>query len=957
MTPCGNIGIHSPRLLFMMSLKKHTQTLLIISTLSIGNLNTNTAFSATNQTQTSESCESPLRRPLMSLGRQILKTRYQTTVRGSDVFNGPQQGVLVLANHPGFIDPAIMITQLDQFIKVRPLMKENVARHPVTKAVARITRAVLIPDMSEEGRGGVAAAQAAVQSVIDALARGENIILYPSGTIYRQQNEKIGANSAVDRILKALPKTKVVLARSRGIWGSSFSFGLTGESPVKKLLTRTIPRAIMSIVSGGIFFAPKRKVEIDFVEAKDMPRDQGRLAINRYLEKFYNEDAPPAMKVPYFWWQGSTPTVVENKKSTASNDRSALLSSVDPETRRAIYEFITQKLGDAKISDEDLLEAKLGMDSLSRVEMLVWVGETFGREVPEASELKTVGDVLLAAEGKIASTGTVELKPVKANWFYNESPDAKLSVPEGETIPEVFLAQARRHPNRAAVADQISGVLTYRDVVGRIMLLKPLIEELAGDSDRIGIMMPASVSATVLTLAAQFAGKTPVMINFTAGKNGVTEAIKTSGITKIITSQTLLEKLKTSGLEMTELDKYFFKLEGLKDSKSFKLKFIRTKIDSYGPWGLLDSWARKNKKDEAVILFTSGSEKNPKGVPLTHQNQLANIRALAWMVPFTQQDRLMGVLPSFHSFGLTVTQMMSICLGLPTVYFPSPLDGEKISAHINAYEATLVPGTPTFLEGIARAAARDPKLLGTVRMWITGAAKCGNNVYRALGMVCPRSTVIEGYGITETSPAISINPPNKPKPGTLGQVLPGVKHVIVDPETMGKRVDRGSPGLLLVQGKNIFSGYLGSSSENPFVEFEGSRWYNTGDIVKEDADGYLVMSDRMSRFIKVGGEKISLTAIESPLVEMMQSEMASSEDTGPAVAVEGLDETEEGKAAVKVAFSTKPLTVAKANEALRTAGLNGLFFITEVVQVKELPMLGSGKVDYKALRRSLKERR
>jgi acyl-[acyl-carrier-protein]-phospholipid O-acyltransferase/long-chain-fatty-acid--[acyl-carrier-protein] ligase len=505
---------------------KTAALLLTLSLLSTGNLNTNNSFAESSAKTASTTCESPLRAPLMALGRGLMKTRYQTTINGSEVFNGPQQGVLVLANHPGFTDPPLLISELDRFIKLRPLMKETVTRNAPVKAVANIMRAVLIPDMDEDGRKGAGAAQAAIQSIIDALARGENIILYPSGKIYRSSLEKIGANSAVDRILQALPNTRVVLARSRGLWGSSFGFGATGESPEKTLLKKSLPRAILSIITGGIFFAPKRKVTIDVVEAKDLPRGQGKLAINRYLENFYNEDAPPAMKVPYFWWQGSKPTVIAERKKTENSTNAGLLETVDPATRKAVYEYIAQKVGSNKIKDSDSLEANLGMDSLARVELLVWMGEKFGREVTEASQLKTVGEVLLAAEGKIASNGTVELKPVNKKWFYNDSPDEKLSVPAGNTIPEVFMAQARRHPNRAAIADQISGVLTYRDVVARIMLLKPLIEKIAGDNERIGIMMPASVTATVLTLAAQFAGKTPVMINFTAGKNNIAEAVK-----------------------------------------------------------------------------------------------------------------------------------------------------------------------------------------------------------------------------------------------------------------------------------------------------------------------------------------------------------------------------------------------------------------------------------------------
>jgi acyl-[acyl-carrier-protein]-phospholipid O-acyltransferase/long-chain-fatty-acid--[acyl-carrier-protein] ligase len=290
--------------------------LLNFLVLSIGFSTANSGAQVLETTQTNL-CQRALKKTLLKVGKQVLGLRYDTVIRGTEVFSGPNRGVLVLANHPGFADPPILMTELAPYIDLRPVMKENVVQNPILRATAQTIRAITIPDMTQEGREAVKEAQQAIQMIIDALARGENVLLYPSAKIYRGKLESLGNNSGVARILKALPDTRVVLARTRGLWGSSLGFGATGESPRKDLFKKTLPRGILSVLTGGIFFAPKRKVEIDICEPTDFPRLDGKLAMNRYIENFFNENAPPATAVPYYWWQGSEAKIIPDRSNNS----------------------------------------------------------------------------------------------------------------------------------------------------------------------------------------------------------------------------------------------------------------------------------------------------------------------------------------------------------------------------------------------------------------------------------------------------------------------------------------------------------------------------------------------------------------------------------------------------------------------------------------------------------------
>jgi acyl-CoA synthetase (AMP-forming)/AMP-acid ligase II len=504
------------------------------------------------------------------------------------------------------------------------------------------------------------------------------------------------------------------------------------------------------------------------------------------------------------------------------------------------------------------------------------------------------------------------------------------------SITRAFLAKAKAHPYRPIIADRISGVRTYRQVVIALLLLQKKLRQI--DNPNLGIMLPASVGASLCYFATLFAGKTPVMFNWTVGVSHLNHCLKTAGVTHIVTVRALMEKLQGQGIDLKSLDVEWLYLEELRKQITLADK-VAALLAGYFSWSSL---SRIRIRKNAAILFTSGSEARPKAVPLSHANILANLQDFKAVLSFRESDRLLGMLPPFHSLGLAGNIIMPLCLGLKTTYHPNPTEGGILAGLIEQYQSTLLIGTPTFVSGILRAAGSGQ--LSTLRLLFTGAEKCPEHVYRQVKQELPGAVLCEGYGITECSPVVSVNTPDEPQRGTIGRVLPGMEYRIVHPES-NEKVDSGHQGLLLVRGKNVFTGYLGTDNESPFVMFDGRSWYNTGDLVREN-NGVLTFCGRLKRFVKLGGEMISLPAIET----VLQQYFSTHAERGPALAIEATNDESHPEI---VLFTTLAIDRAEVNRCIRQAGLSALHNIRRLVKIDTIPVLGTGKIDYRQLKTAL----
>ncbi|RUM40028.1 MAG: hypothetical protein DSY70_04565 [Desulfobulbus sp.] len=853
----------------------------------------------------------------------LLRLRYSIEFKGLADLQDNGRPLLFLPNHQALIDPVIVMSGLLSRFSPRPLADENQISHPLLRPLVRLLKAVVIPDLAVSGRAAKDRVAAGIDEIANGLANGDSILMYPSGRLSRTNIESVGGNSGVAAVLERVPDARIVLLRTRGLWGSSFSRAAGVPS-----FFQVLKKGFVQLLANGLLFMPRRKVIIEVVEPDDFPRNADKQVINHYLEEWYNTNPDRNTQVPFFWWQGSKPQY-SAEPAEAKVDRN---TTEIPETiRKQVIDKLVSLSGVPDLTEKDSLAADLAMDSLIMVEFGSWLQEEFAVAPENLEALQTVADCILAAGGIMpAANGVAFEQPVSAKWFASHSEKA-LTIPEGKTVAELFLYQAGKNPDQVIFSDQLRGDKTWRQIIMSLYALMPAIKKIPGN--RVGIMLPGSVGAVISWLAVMFCGKEPVMVNWTTGSSNMKYCLQDVGVEHVLTAKALSVKLAGQGtaLDITGINWVY--LEELGADIGFTRK-ISALIKSRLSWKEL-----KNAKiaKTAAVLFTSGSETRPKAVPLTHANLLANGRDFAKILSLSSNDRLLGILPVFHSLGLAGTIILPLCSGLRTVYWPNPTEGAQLAKMIALYRTSMLISTPTFLNGILRTG--DAEGLSSLRLIFSGAEKCPDHVFSTLQNICPEAVLCEGYGVTECSPVVCVNSPDNPKPGTIGKVLPSMEYVLVNPETR-QQINKGETGQLLLRGPNVFDGYLGEAP-SPFVEYEGKSWYDTGDLMYEKND-VLIFAGRLKRFVKLGGEMISLPAIE----QVLENHFPAGD--GPQLAVTATKDEEHPQLVLLATFATSRQEV---NQAIKDAGMSPLYNIRIVKQIPEIPVLGTGKTDYAGLDR------
>ena len=862
------------------------------------------------------------------LARFLLSLRYRVRVVGLGAVRG-RKGVLVLPNHPGYTDPALVLSHLWSALAPRPMLLASMFENPLLFWMPRALGALRIPDLGQHSTEARKQTEESIAAIAAGLERGENFILWPAGRVQREGREVLGSTRSVAAIVARVPDVKLVLVRTRGLRGSMFSYARTGSAPH---ITICLVRSLGLLLANLLFLAPRRRIEIA-VEEVDRAALPGvtREALNPFLEAWYNESGTEEpTHIPYHFAFGARSFAFP--AATAAHEKA--LDDIDPKTRTAMAEIIRDKLGgDCSIALDDpttSLDA-FGFDSLDRMELSLEVEDRFGfrgEEVPE-----TIGDLWELAEGLGGSATELTAPPA---WFRDgERPGpARLA---GNTILEALVLRAAENSRDVIAADDLSGVLTYeRFLVAIQAFARQLDRRIAAKN--VGILLPASVATDLLIFAIHLAGKTPVILNWTTGPGNLAHAAQTMGLTHVVSSQRFIDRMAIT-VEGTE---YLF-LEDVRKSIS-KLElawlFVQTRL---APRGLLRRLPDASADDPAVVLFTSGSEKAPKAVPLTHENILSNLQGVLDGYDVYRSDVFLGFLPPFHSFGFTLTVMLPILGGCRVVHHPDPTDAGALGRKLHTYSATVLGATPTFLGYILKRSTQED--LASLRWAVVGGEKCPDVLFDEFTRMIPDADLLEGYGVTECSPLVCCTRPGMNDRGTMGRPIPGVEILIVDPETR-ELIPAGEVGMLLVAGRNVFPGYLDYDGPSPFHELDGKRWYVTGDLAVRDGDGTYHFRGRLKRFLKAGGEMVSLPAIEAPLTQRFPPS-----DDGPRVAVEGIDDPERRI----VLFTVEPIALRDANAILVEAGLRGIMRLDEVQHVDAIPVLGTGKIDYKVLRKSLQE--
>ncbi|MCJ7693378.1 MAG: phosphopantetheine-binding protein, partial [Sedimentisphaerales bacterium] len=347
--------------------------------------------------------------------RALLWLRYRIRISGlKEIAAKGREGILFLPNHPALIDPVIIYVYLRGFFKPHGFADRDQVDRFFIRYFARRWGVRSIPSITKYGPTARKEVEKVLDESINGLKKGENLLLWPAGRVYRGYKENLSANSSVERILQQCPDVRVVLVRTHGLWGSGFGWASGDEPKVLNVLRK----GIFSLLVSGIFFAPRRKVTIEIFEPDDLPKEAERDKFNRCLEDFYNEGALPNTYVPYTVWEkGSSIQMPE----PVFGRMGAATESVPQATRKIVLDYLEELTGISGLQDKDKLAADIGMDSLDRTDLMVWLENEFGFAQADADVLQTVGDVMLAACGSLVYTGPANLKAISPKWFRNTS--------------------------------------------------------------------------------------------------------------------------------------------------------------------------------------------------------------------------------------------------------------------------------------------------------------------------------------------------------------------------------------------------------------------------------------------------------------------------------------------------------------------------------------------------------
>jgi acyl-[acyl-carrier-protein]-phospholipid O-acyltransferase/long-chain-fatty-acid--[acyl-carrier-protein] ligase len=489
-----------------------------------------------------------------------------------------------------------------------------------------------------------------------------------------------------------------------------------------------------------------------------------------------------------------------------------------------------------------------------------------------------------------------------------------------------FVTIAKRYGNKVAFIDRTSDKrITYsRALIASLILAEKLEKYPKGF---LGIMIPTSAGCALSFLGTLMSGRTPVMINYSTGAaNNAGYAQRKCNFKTIITSKALLEKINCPVVDgMVFIEDIMEEISTGEKLKAALISKLPVKL-------ILKMIHSGHEDDNVVILFTSGSEKDPKAVQLTHRNIASNIESFNRVIRMYDNDIMLANLPYFHVFGLTVNLWTPLYIGMTIVSYANPLDYKTICTILREERPTVMVGTPSFLWGYLRKSEHGD--FKSVRLVVSGADKCPD-AHRKEFFEKHGITLYEGYGATETSPVISTNTPENNKPGSVGKVLPDVMVRIENYQT-GKECNAGEIGRIMVKGDLVMKGYLDDFEETSMRIRHG--WYDTGDMGYIDEDGFLWHAGRLKRFVKIGGEMISMVKVEDVLQKILPDNVSCS-------VVEIPDALKGVKIVAAVTQQVDERKILKQmSEQLPNIALPKQFIVIE-----DLPKMGSGKVDFRTV--------
>ena len=867
----------------------------------------------------------------------LTKFRYRVEIKWLDLLDS-EWSKLILPTHVALMDPVIMFGYLWAKKSLSPVVTEDYYNVPVLKQIFKSIWAIPIPDLTKNSKE--LDTSAIVGNIKKALENDRNILLYPQWALARQGFQSIVGKKTAFLITQEAPKdTKILTVTIRWLRWSRSSRAWTWKAPNLALFAL---KWLWFILWNLFFFVPKRKVEIEITDSTAQLHKVEKKwldAFNQELEKIYNgkweeklnyltglcrynttkNRKEPAviqwsikdLKKSSFNWSADIPADVLNKIT-------AIVKKIKPE-----FSW--------KIDLNTNLILDCFFDSLDMAELKSTVQSAFSdASNPPLLDLKTIGDIAMMAIWQSATTE--EMKPCE--WKY--SWDSKLIyahikglMDKDSTILTLMKESLKNNKSDGFCYDSIFWVQSRNDFLIKAYLIADLLKKMPWE--RIAIMLPSLSATSLLVTWCYLAKKIPVMLNWTQSEEAFAHCIKSQNVKVILTAKSFFQKVQTPWLQKYKMT--FFE-DVLKDvSLIQKLRAV---------WRATIFHIPTDISKIAVVLFTSWSESLPKTVELTHENILHDLLWSAWIVGIRKSDVEICYLPPFHSFGFALWIVMPLISWTRIVFTPDPNDSKTIADLVGHTKASLLCSTPTFLNGIVQIAKGDQ--LKSLRIAIVWAEKCPKELFTKFWKKAPNATIIEWYGITECSPVIAVNPFKRGteiKRWTVWLPILWQTVKILDLDTHEEQPAK-KEWMIYVNWLNVFWGYIDKKLESPFEEFDGKKRYKTWDLWFLDKDGYLTISWRLKRFVKIAWEMISLPAIETVL-----SRKWKHSDGTECLAVE----SEENDWNVKLTlFTTEKLWATEVNNYLHEQWVTNLVSIDEIIQLKEIPMLGTWKVDHVQLK-------
>ena len=520
-----------------------------------------------------------------------------------------------------------------------------------------------------------------------------------------------------------------------------------------------------------------------------------------------------------------------------------------------------------------------------------------------------------------------------------------------ESLPITLIAGLKKHGASTTLFDGTDdSQLTFDKILATAIVFAGEIKEQT-QKKRVGIILPPGKAGMLANLAVIFAGKTPVNINFTASRNSIQSSIQQADLDKFITADPFVRKIASfpwpPNRDLIYIERTLPPLKGKIKKWFFLCKTLPTPVIAK-----MLKLGKSKGSDEAVLLFTSGSSGNPKGVPLSHKNILANVCQFGSRINLSHETKILGCLPLFHSFGITVTLLYPCIEGINLVTYPNALEAKRLAELIQMHSINTLITTPTFLRGFMKRV--KPEQLASLHHCVTGAEKLPESLATAFEEKFNLS-ILEGYGLTETSPATNINLPTPKQEGdaqiietqrygSVGKLLPGIAIKMTNPAT-----DQPTPidqqGSIWLRGANIFEGYL--NDEKNTSEIFNDGWFNTGDVGRVDDDGFLYIEGRLSRFSKIAGEMVPHEVIEAAI----NKQLGLDKETERKIAVVGIPDEQKGEAIAlltTVRGETRDQECIALRYQLMDKGIPSLWCPKMFIPVEEIPILASGKLDLKS---------